>query len=85
MVNQKLKELEEHDTIRNFRPPINGDDIIKFFGIKPCREIGIIKNAIKDAILDGVISNNYDEAYKFMIEAARGLGLEVKNKHNIDY
>ncbi len=79
LVNQKLKELEEHDSIRNFQPPIKGDDIINFFGIKPCREIGIIKNAIKDAILDGVISNNYDEAYKFMIETARGLGLVLNN------
>lgn len=78
LVRQKLKEIEENDTIRNFQPPISGDDIIKIFEIKPCREIGIIKNAIKDAILDGVISNNYESAYNFMIETAKELGLEIK-------
>jgi poly(A) polymerase len=80
LVRQKLKDLEEHDSIRNFQPPINGDDIIEIFGIKPCREIGIIKNAIKEAILDGLISNDYDEAYHFMINTAKELGLEIKNK-----
>lgn len=78
IVRQKLKELEENDSIRNFQPPISGDDIIKYFDIKPCREIGIIKNAIKDAILDGEISNNFDDAYKFMIDKAKTLGLEIR-------
>lgn len=78
IVRQKLKELEENDSIRNFQPPITGDDIIKYFDIKPCREIGIIKNAIKDAILDGEISNNFDDAYKFMIDKAKTLGLEIR-------
>ncbi len=78
LVRQKLKEIEENDTIRNFQPPSSGDDIIKIFEIKPCREIGIIKNAIKDAILDGVISNNYESAYNFMIETAKELGLVIK-------
>ena len=78
LVRQKLKDIEERDAIRNFQPPITGDDIIRLFSIKPCREVGIIKNAIKDAILDGVIPNNYDEAYLYMLEVAKGLGLEIK-------
>jgi poly(A) polymerase len=78
LVRQKLKDIEEHDTIRNFQPPIDGDEIIKLFGIKPCREIGIIKNAIKEAILDGVIENNYEAAYNFMVITAKDMGLEIK-------
>ena len=77
IVRQKLKDLEERDTIRNFQPPISGDQIIKIFGIKPCREVGLIKNAIKDAILDGIIPNNYDAAYVFMLEVAKDLKLQI--------
>lgn len=76
IVRQKLKELEERDAIRNFQPPISGDDIVKILGISPSREVGVIKNAIKDAILDGVIPNNYDAAYEFMISKAADLGLK---------
>jgi poly(A) polymerase len=76
IVRQKLKELEEKDAIRNFQPPISGDDIVKIFGISPCREVGIIKNAIKDAILDGIIPNSYDEAYAYMLDKALELGLK---------
>ena len=75
-VRQKLKEIEEKDAIKNFQPPISGEVIMKTFNIRPSREIGIIKTAIKDAILDGIIGNNYDEAYAFMLEKGRELGLE---------
>ncbi len=76
LVRQKLKDLEERDAIRNFQPPISGDDIVKIFGISPCREVGLIKNAIKDAILDGIIPNNYDAAYHYMLSKASELGLK---------
>jgi tRNA nucleotidyltransferase/poly(A) polymerase len=76
IVKQKLIELEEKDRVRNFQPPISGEDIMRIFNLKPGREIGIIKNAIKDAILDGVIRNDYDEAYAFMLQQAETLGLK---------
>jgi poly(A) polymerase len=76
LVRQKLKDIEERDAVRNFQPPITGDDIVKIFGISPCKEVGIIKNAIKDAILDGIITNDYDAAYQFMISKASELGLK---------
>lgn len=80
IVRQKLKEIEEKDAIRTFEPPISGNDITEIFGIKPSREVGIIKNAIKDAILDGIIPNKYDDAYKFMIEKGAELGLKPINQ-----
>jgi poly(A) polymerase len=76
LVRQKLKDLEEKDAIRSFQPPISGDDIVRIFGISPCREVGIIKNALKDAILDGVIPNSYEAAYDFMVTKAVELGLK---------
>ena len=76
IVVQKLIELEEKDRIRNFQPPITGEDIMRIFNLTPCREIGVIKNAIKDAILDGVIHNEYEEAYNFMLVEAERLGLK---------
>lgn len=76
IVRKKIKELEEKDSIRNFQPPISGDIIMEVFGIPPSEPVGIIKNAIKDAILDGVIRNDYDEAYRFMVEKGKELGLE---------
>ncbi len=75
IVRQKIKEVEERDQIRNFQPPITGEIIMKTYNLKPCREIGLIKDAIKEAILDGEIANNYDEAYDFMQKKAKEFGL----------
>ena len=76
-----MKELEERDAIRNFQPPISGELIMSTFGISPCREIGEIKNAIKDAILDGIIHNDYDEAYRFMLDKGKELGLKPQPRN----
>lgn len=85
IVRQKLKELEERDAIRNFQPPVSGELIIECFQLKPSREIGIIKMAIKDAILDGEIRNDFDEAFEFMKTKGEELGLtfhEPKERKN---
>ncbi|MEA3444165.1 MAG: HD domain-containing protein [Bacteroidota bacterium] len=76
IVRQKLKEIEEKDAIRNFQPPVSGELIMETFGIKPCKSVGIIKDAIKNAILDGVIHNDYNEAYNFMLKKGSSIGLE---------
>ena len=78
IVRQKLVEIEEKDAIRNFQPPVSGEEIIELFNLKPCKTVGDIKNAIKEAILEGEIKNNYQEAYDFMIQYAKGLGLEPR-------
>lgn len=75
IVRRKLKEIEEKDHIRNFQPPVSGELIMETFGVGPSPVVGEIKNAIKDAILDGLISNNFNEAYAFMLERASALGL----------
>lgn len=72
---KKLAEVEEKDRVRNFQPPITGEDIMAAFGIKPCEAIGTIKSAIKDAILDGRIPNERDAAWPLMIDEGRRLGL----------
>lgn len=77
LVRQKIKEVEERDRIRNFQPPISGEEIMRTFDLKPCREIGQIKDAIKEAILEGVIPNEYGASRKFMLEKAAALGLKV--------
>jgi poly(A) polymerase len=80
LVRTKLKEIEEKDKIRNFQPPISGELIMEIYGLQPCREVGVIKNAIKDAILDGIIQNDYNEAYAFMTKKAEELGLILQDK-----
>lgn len=79
-VTQKLIELEEKDRLRNFQPPVSGEDIMNIFEISPCREIGIIKTIIKDAILDGEIPNEREAALNLMHKEAEKLGLKPKNK-----
>lgn len=76
-VRLKMKELEERDAIRNFQPPISGELIMQTFGLQPCREVGEIKNAIKEAILDGIIRNDYHEAYELMLKKGQELGLKI--------
>ena len=66
LVRRKLREIEEKDRIRNFQPPIDGELIMQTYGLAPCREVGMIKEVIKDAILDGTIQNDYDQAYALM-------------------
>ena len=75
LVKQKLVEVEEKDKVRNWQPPVTGEMIMAAFNLKPGVEIGIIKNAIREAILDGVIANDYSEAHMFMLEKGRELGL----------
>jgi len=75
-VRQKIKEVEERDRVRKFQPPISGELIMETFNLNPCREIGIIKDSIKEAILDGKIANNYNEAYNYMLKKAEKLGLQ---------
>ena len=79
LVREKLKEVEEKDHLRNWQPPVSGDMIMETFGIKPCKTVGDIKNAIREAILDGDIGNNLDDAYKFMINLGIEKHLKVAN------
>jgi len=76
LVRQKLKDLEERDHIRNFQPPVTGETIMEIYGLSPCREVGMIKSAIKDAILDGIIQNDHDQAFQYMIKIAAEMGLK---------
>ncbi|TAJ11571.1 HD domain-containing protein [Marinilabiliaceae bacterium JC017] len=83
VVRRKLKEIEEKDRIRNFQPPVSGEIIMETFDLKPCKIIGDLKSAIKEAILEGEIQNQFDDAYQYMLQQAEKLGLKpVKNLSN---
>jgi hypothetical protein len=80
LVAEKLKLVEEKDRIRNFQPPITGDFIMKTFGLQPCMEIGTIKSLIKEAILEGKIKNNFEEAKEEMLILGKSLGLTISKQ-----
>ncbi len=79
LVKQKIVELEQRDFLRTWQPPIDGEMIMKVFGIQPGREVGLIKNAVKDAILDGYCENSFDAAYQYMLQKGKEHGLEPVN------
>ena len=81
LVRQKIVEVEERDRVRNFQPPVSGEEIMEIFNLKPSREIGTLKEAIKEAILEGEIANEYDAAYQFMLDRAAKMGLTPVKKN----
>ena len=82
MVRDRLKEVEEKDHLRNWQPPVSGELIMDVFNIPPSREVGIIKNAIREAILDGDIPNEYEAAYQFMLDKGKEIGLKAYHNKN---
>jgi len=80
LVKQKLKDVEERDQVRNWQPPVSGEDIMHLFGLAPGRVIGTLKNAMREAILEGDIANNRDEALAFVLQEGERMGLNVKNE-----
>src|SRR5690554_1135721 len=84
LVKQKLKDVEERDQLRNWQPPISGEDIMKVFQLSPGRQVGIIKTAIREAILDGLIPNEKEAAYHFMLAEGQRMGLQPKNTLSLE-
>lgn len=80
LVKEKLLAVEEKDRVRNFQPPVDGALIMKTLGLEPCRDIGVIKNKIKEAILEGEIQNDKEEAFSYMLTLAKEMGYETKQK-----
>jgi len=78
LVRQRCKEVEESDHLRNWQPPITGEEIMDMFGLTPSKPVGILKNALKDAILDGIIPNTYEDAYTYLVEKAKEIYLKIK-------
>ena len=85
LVKQKIIDIEEKDRVRNFQPPVDGQEIMDTFGLTPSRPVGEIKDAIKDAILDGIINNDYTQAHHFMMEKAQELDIKPVNEGKLCY
>ncbi len=80
IVRRKLVDIEEKDRIRNFQPPVDGEEIMRLFNLQPCQQVGALKSALKDAILDGKVPNEHEAALAFVIERAKGMGLTLDEK-----
>jgi hypothetical protein len=77
LVRDKLKEVEEKDKLRNWQPPVSGVIIMETFGLEPSKKVGVLKTAIREAILDGVVGNNFEEAYRFLLDEGSKKGYRV--------
>ena len=78
-VEKKLRDIEKRDHIKNWQPPISGNEIMNTFNLKPSKDVGILKHAIKEAILDGIIENDYNKAFDFMLKKAKEIGIKLNN------